>query len=226
MPVQAAHKLEPPLAYAASKARQPPKLPRHKPYASCGTYPPNTMPPSVQDEVRARSARKSQKDIHSTTCTLQPHRQRSPACAATFTLSCPPALPPAGIAAGTEPAAACALARVPRMECKNAPAVSVACSRDSTAEDSDPAARTVVTARCVAQSHAGIPACSAVEDLPRTMEAAQCSDPLVGALDVSDGKFLGACWLSSCHTSCRILAQAFFKGSSPRCSGTDGRVVR
>ena len=118
MPVQAAHKLEPPLAYAASKARQPPKLPRHKPYASCGTYPPNTMPPSVQDEVRARSARKSQKEIHSTTYTLQPHRQRSPACAATFTLSCPPALPPAGIAAGTEPAAACALARVPRMECE------------------------------------------------------------------------------------------------------------
>ena len=63
MPVQAAHKLEPPLAYAASKARQPPKLPRHKPYASCGTYPPNTMPPSVQDEVRARSARKSQKEV-------------------------------------------------------------------------------------------------------------------------------------------------------------------
>ena len=76
------------------------------------------MPPSVQDEVRARSARKSQKEIHSTTYTLQPHRQRSPACAATFTLSCPPALPPAGIAAGTEPAAACALARVPRMECE------------------------------------------------------------------------------------------------------------
>ena len=93
MPVQAAHKLEPPLAYAASKARQPPKLPRHKPYASCGTYPPNTMPPSVQDEVRARSARKSQKEIHSTTCTLQPHRQRSPACAATFTLSRPPRTP-------------------------------------------------------------------------------------------------------------------------------------
>ena len=29
-----------------------------------------------------------------------------------------PALPPAGIAAGAEPAAACALARVPRMECE------------------------------------------------------------------------------------------------------------
>ena len=51
MPVQAAHKLEPPLAYAASKARQPPKLPRHKPYASCGTYPPNTMPPKLVPKV-------------------------------------------------------------------------------------------------------------------------------------------------------------------------------
>ena len=51
------------------------------------------MPPSVQDEVRARSARKSQKEIHSTTYTLQPHRQRSPACAATFTLSRPPRTP-------------------------------------------------------------------------------------------------------------------------------------
>ena len=41
----------------------------------------------------AREARKSQKEIHSTTYTLQPHRQRSPACAATFTLSRPPRTP-------------------------------------------------------------------------------------------------------------------------------------
>ena len=96
MPVQAAHRLEPPQAYTASKARQPPKLPRHRPYASFETCP-----------TQLRAAYK-----------LQPRRQRSPACAATFTLSCPPALPPAGIAAGAEPAAACALARVPRMGCE------------------------------------------------------------------------------------------------------------
>ena len=90
MPVQAAHNLEPPLAYAASKARQPPKLPRHKPYASCGTYPPNTMPPSVQDEVRARSARKSQKEIRSTTYTLQP-QQTAIACLRSYIHAKPPA---------------------------------------------------------------------------------------------------------------------------------------
>ena len=40
------------------------------------------------------------------------------------------------------------------------------------------AARTVVTARCVAQSHAGIPACSAVEVLPRTvLKYSHMSDP-------------------------------------------------
>ena len=53
---------------------------------------------------------------------------------------------------------------------QNAPAVSVAGSRDSTVGDSDPMARTVVTAWCVAQSHVGIPACSAVEVLPRTLD--------------------------------------------------------
>ena len=35
---------------------------------------------------------------------------------------------------------------------------------------------------------------------------------------------LGACWLSSCHTSCRILAQPLKAAHLARCSGTDGRV--
>ena len=118
MPVQAAHRLEPPQAYTASKARQPPKLPRHRPYASCETCPTQLRAAKrASCGPRAKRARFSEKEIYST-YTLQPRRQRSPACAATFTLSCPPALPPAGIAAGTEPAAACALARVPRMECE------------------------------------------------------------------------------------------------------------
>ena len=56
MPVQAAHRLEPPQAYTASKARQPPKLPRHRPYASCETCPTQTP---CRQTCKLRSAREA-----------------------------------------------------------------------------------------------------------------------------------------------------------------------